>query len=922
MNVSAMTDQKLRPGIVDAHVPATLAAQQYVFSFEQAHGLSRDLLGGKGAELAEMTSLQLPVPPGFTVTAEACRRYFDSEASLPDGLWEQVLAALSDLESRMGRRLGDSSNPLLVSVRSGAAISMPGMMDTVLNLGMNENVAAGIADSTGDEAFAYDLYRRFVQMYSNVVLGVESHRFGEVFNGLKTERGVENNADLTANDFRELVWRFSKIVHEVRGQTVPEEPYEQLRQAIHAVFESWNTPRAIAYRNYRGISHDLGTAVNVQAMVYGNRGADSGTGVLFTRDPATGEKRLYGEYLLQAQGEDVVNGEVTPYDVEKLSLDLPDVYEQLTTVVNTLENHYRDVQDVEFTMEQGTLYLLQTRAAQRSARASVRIAVEMVEEGLISTQEAVLRIDPDQVNQLLLPQFDDRAKAAAISDGRLLTTGLGASPGAATGRLVLDSNQAVRLACDGITVILARPETNAEDVHGMLASAGVLTSRGGATSHAAVVARGVGKPCVTAASDIEVDLKNQVVRCGDVTVSDGAYVSIDGGTGEVFLGEIPTQSPDVSNDQHLNTVLAWADKMRDLRVWANADSAEDALVARKLGAEGIGLCRTEHMFFQPERLSVVREMIIAAHEAQRGSADHRQQFLNALANLEEIQTTDFEGLFRAMDGCPVVIRLLDPPLHEFLPRYEELLQRSIALRAGDGDVKDTEDIEHLMETVVEMREENPMMGLRGCRVGLVYPEIYDMQVRAIMRAAQKVSDQGVEVIPEIMVPLVSDEGEMVRIQDRLRGVIAETRGGTGPLPAHKIGAMIETPRAALTADRLSECAEFFSFGTNDLTQMTYAFSRDDAEAKFLIQYIEDDVLPQDPFTTIDRDGVGKLVEMAVSLARGARPGIEIGVCGEHGGDPSSIEFFHGVGLDYVSCSPYRVPIARLAAAQAKLRAVV
>ena len=922
MNVSAMTDQKLRPGIVDAHVPATLAAQQYVFSFEQAHGLSRDLLGGKGAELAEMTSLQLPVPPGFTVTAEACRRYFDSEASLPDGLWEQVLAALSDLESRMGRRLGDSSNPLLVSVRSGAAISMPGMMDTVLNLGMNENVAAGIADSTGDEAFAYDLYRRFVQMYSNVVLGVESHRFGEVFNGLKTERGVENNADLTANDFRELVWRFSKIVHEVRGQTVPEEPYEQLRQAIHAVFESWNTPRAIAYRNYRGISHDLGTAVNVQAMVYGNRGADSGTGVLFTRDPATGEKRLYGEYLLQAQGEDVVNGEVTPYDVEKLSLDLPDVYEQLTTVVNTLENHYRDVQDVEFTMEQGTLYLLQTRAAQRSARASVRIAVEMVEEGLISTQEAVLRIDPDQVNQLLLPQFDDRAKAAAISDGRLLTTGLGASPGAATGRLVLDSNQAVRLACDGITVILARPETNAEDVHGMLASAGVLTSRGGATSHTAVVARGVGKPCVTAASDIEVDLKNQVVRCGDVTVSDGAYVSIDGGTGEVFLGEIPTQSPDVSNDQHLNTVLAWADKMRDLRVWANADSAEDALVARKLGAEGIGLCRTEHMFFQPERLSVVREMIIAAHEAQRGSADHRQQFLNALANLEEIQTTDFEGLFRAMDGCPVVIRLLDPPLHEFLPRYEELLQRSIALRAGDGDVKDTEDIEHLMETVVEMREENPMMGLRGCRVGLVYPEIYDMQVRAIMRAAQKVSDQGVEVIPEIMVPLVSDEGEMVRIQDRLRGVIAETRGGTGPLPAHKIGAMIETPRAALTADRLSECAEFFSFGTNDLTQMTYAFSRDDAEAKFLIQYIEDDVLPQDPFTTIDRDGVGKLVEMAVSLARGARPGIEIGVCGEHGGDPSSIEFFHGVGLDYVSCSPYRVPIARLAAAQAKLRAVV
>ena len=920
MNVIATTDRDLRPRILDAPFPIA-SAEQYVFSFQQAHGLSRDLLGGKGAELAEMTSLRLPVPAGFTITAEACRQYFDSGESLPDGLWEQVLAALTDLESQMDRRLDDPANPLLVSVRSGAAISMPGMMDTVLNLGMNEHVAAGIAVSTVDEAFAYDLYRRFIQMYGNVVLGVEGRRFGGAIDALKAERSVENNADLTADDFRELVGRFNEIVLDITGRPVPEEPHIQLRQAINAVFESWNTARAIAYRNYRGISHTLGTAVNVQAMVYGNRGVDSGTGVLFTRDPATGEKRLYGEYLSQAQGEDVVNGEVTPCDVDQLADDMPAVYEQLTSVVNTLENHYRDVQDVEFTVEQGTLYMLQTRTAQRSARASVRIAVDMVEEGLISKQEAVLRIDPEQVNQLLLPQFDDRAKVAAKSEGRVMTVGLGASPGAATGRLVLDPNQAVELAGDGVAVILARPETNAEDVHGMLASVGVLTTRGGATSHAAVVARGVGKPCVTAASDIEVDLKNNIVRCGDITVSDGAYVSIDGGTGEVFLGEIPTESPDVSNDQHLNTVLGWADKMRDLRVWANADSAEDALLARKLGAEGIGLCRTEHMFFKPERLSVVREMIIAAHEAQRGSADQRQQFLNALANLEEMQTTDFEGLFRAMDGCPVVIRLLDPPLHEFLPRYEELLQRSITLRASDGDVKDTEDSEHLMETVAEMREENPMMGLRGCRVGLVYPEIYDMQVRAIMRAAQTVSGQGVEVIPEIMVPLVSDKGEMVRIQDRLRGVIAEIRGGTSPLPMHKIGAMIETPRAALTADRLSECAEFFSFVTNDLTQMTYAFSRDDAEAKFLIQYLEDGVLTQDPFTTIDRDGVGRLVEMAVALARGARPGIEIGVCGEHGGDPSSIEFFHEVGLDYVSCSPFRVPIARLAAAQAKLRAV-
>lgn len=886
--------------------------ERYVFPFSEEYGLGRSVLGGKGAELAEMTRLGLPVPSGFTISTVACRQYDPANEQLPDGLWDQVMASMRSLEDDTGRALGDKANPLLVSVRSGAAISMPGMMDTVLNLGMNEQVAEGITRSTADKRFAFDLYRRFVQMFGTVVLGIDNRYFIDTLDELKADRGVDSNIDLTAADFLKLIARFKEIVRREAKREMPEDPYEQLELSIRAVFESWNSRRAIAYRNHRSIPHDLGTAVNVQTMVFGNRGPNSCTGVLFTRNPATGEKGLYGEYLNNAQGEDVVSGEATPTNIDHLAVEMPSIHAKLTTEAESLERHYRDVQDIEFTVEEGTLYLLQTRAGQRSARAAVRIAVEMAEEGLITRKEAVMRVQTDQVNQLLLPSFDEEEKAAAISEGRLLSTGLGASPGAATGELVLDADTAEKMGESGTAVILARPETSAEDVHGMLGAVGVLTNRGGATSHAAVVARGVGKPCVTAAREIDVDIEQRVIRCGDAVIAEGEYISIDGGTGEVFSGRIPTTNPDVTRDQNLTTLLGWADGFKDLGVWANADTPRDAELARKLGAEGVGLCRTEHMFFEPQRLSLVRNMIISGRRAEHGEAGQREKFLDTLDQLEEHQIADFEGIFRAMDGNIVVIRLLDPPLHEFLPKYEDL-------QSEIDDSSDDEEILAMLETVEELREVNPMMGMRGCRVGLTHPEIYEMQVRAIMKAAGNMAAEGVDVHPEVMVPLVSDEEEMRRLRERIVDVIDNLQQDTEQSIPYKIGAMIETPRAALTGDRIAKHAEFFSFGTNDLTQMTFAFSRDDAAGKFLLNYLADGVLQEDPFAQLDRAGVGKLVETATALGKITRPDIVVGICGEHGGDPSSIEFFHAAGLSYVSCSPFRVPVARLAAAQVKLR---
>ena len=894
---------------------------QWVFSFQSGKGHQKDLLGAKGAELAEMTSLGLPVPPGFTITTEACREYYRSGKRPPEGLWSEVRSAMKELEELVGRKFGDPANPLLVSVRSGAPVSMPGMMDTVLNLGINQQVADGMAERTNNERFALDLYRRFIQMFGNVVLGVDGDRFNQTMDEWQHKRGVERSADLEPQDLREVITRFKATVKDAAGEDVPDDPLDQLERAIHAVFESWNTRRAIAYRNFNHIPHDVGTGVSVVAMVYGNMDDNSGSGVLFTRSPSTGEKRLYGEYLLNAQGEDVVAGTVSPRDIASMKEEMPKVYRELVETADVLERHYRDVQDMEFTVEQGKLYMLQTRTGKRSARAAIKIAVDMAQEGLITREEALLRVEPEQIYQLLLPRFEEEAKDRARSESRLLGTGLGASPGAATGKVIFDADTASELGSTGASVILVRPETSAEDVHGMLSSAGILTSRGGATSHAAVVARGLGKPCVAGAESIEVDPKGGFLRCGDMVVKEGEEISIDGASGEVFVGSLATTRPQVSEEEDMATLLSWADDKRRLQVWANADYPTDALTARGFGAEGIGLCRTEHMFFEPERLSLVQDMILSAHRSTQRPDDKELQdrFHSDLRQLEQLQTGDFEGLFRAMEGRPVVIRLLDPPLHEFLPRHDELLVEAVELRVkGDGSALQAEK-EALLATVDDMREANPMLGLRGCRVGLVYPDIYKMQARAILRAANNVAAEGTTVRPEIMVPLVSHGNEMKQIRTALEETIQEFGQEEDSKVTYKIGTMIETPRAALTANEVAESAEFFSFGTNDLTQMTFAFSRDDAEGKFLMRFIEGGILTENPFQSLDQTGVGQLVEIAFKLGRQTRPDLEVGICGEHGGDPSSIEFFHRVGLDYVSCSPYRVPVARLAAAQAALR---
>ncbi|HLW47264.1 MAG TPA: pyruvate, phosphate dikinase [bacterium] len=877
--------------------------------FEEGNATMRELLGGKGAGLAEMSRVGLPVPPGFTITTAVCNAYLANKKTFPP-LMDEVRRALATVERKMGKRFGDPKNPLLVSVRSGAKFSMPGMMDTVLNLGLNPETVRGLAALTGNERFAEDAYRRFVQMFGKIVLGVDAKKFEHLIDEHKRRVSAELDTDLSAADLRELAGRFKDLIKQETSETFPTDPWQQLERAIRAVFDSWMGRRAVDYRNFNKIPHDLGTAVNVQAMVFGNMGGDSATGVAFTRNPATGEKGLYGEYLPNAQGEDVVAGIRTPHPISQMQSEMPAVYKQFLKVAQMLERHYRDVQDLEFTVERGKLWMLQTRSGKRTAQAAVKTAVDMVRERLITKDEALLRVDADQLYQLLLPRFVPEDKDAAKREGKLLARGLNASPGAATGIAVFDPDTAAELGGKGRAVILVRPETNPDDVHGMLVARGILTARGGATSHAAVVARGLGKPCVAGVEAIRVDVEARQFSVDGQVVRQGEFLSIDGTTGEVFGRSIRTIDPDVTKEEDLQTLLGWADKARRLGVWANADYPRDAERARTFGAEGVGLCRTEHMFFEEERLPVVRRMILAETEADRQSA---------LDLLLPVQRQDFIGILRAMGGQTVVIRLIDPPLHEFLPRYDELLAEVVELRVRGNDPHALAEKEHLLRAVQGMREQNPMLGLRGIRLGLLFPGIIDMQVRAILEAACMLAKENVPTHPEIMIPLVGHVNELRVVEERLRPLAERVMDEQGVRVTYKFGTMIEVPRACVVAGEIAKLAEFFSFGSNDLTQMIFGFSRDDAEGKFLLQYVTRKILPENPFQVLDVDGVGALIDMAVREARKVRPDIELGICGEHGGDPASIEFFHKVGLSYVSCSPYRVPTARLAAAQAALR---
>ncbi|HVU70704.1 MAG TPA: pyruvate, phosphate dikinase [Ktedonobacteraceae bacterium] len=919
-----MTQQITRTGLDTA---VKQSPRKWVYLFSEGNAKMRDLLGGKGAGVAEMTNAGLPVPPGFTITTEACNAYYDAGKKFAEGVWEQVKAAVQIVEQQTGKHFGQKDNPLLVSVRSGAKFSMPGMMDTVLNLGINDETVLGLIELTGDERFAYDAYRRFIQMFSKIVLDTDPHDFESLLEQYKERAGVKTDAELAASDLKQLVADFKGIAEKQSGQPFPTDVYDQLHKAIEAVFSSWNNKRAIDYRNFNKISHSLGTGVNVQSMVFGNMGNDSGTGVAFTRNPSTGEKVLYGEYLLNAQGEDVVAGIRTPSKISRLAEDLPHVFQEFQEIAQRLEQHYHDMQDLEFTVEKGKLYMLQTRSAKRTAQAAVKVAVDMVEEGLISEEEAVKRVDPYQVYQLLLPRFDESEKKKAEQEGRLLARGLNASPGAATGKAVFDADTAEHLGKAGTPVVLVRPETSPDDVHGMLAAKGILTARGGATSHAAVVARGLGLPCVAGCEGIRVSESDKLFRVvgTDTVLKEGDPISIDGATGEVFAGAIKTVDPDFDKEVDLKKLLGWADKFRRLGVWANADYPRDAKRAVTFGAEGIGLCRTEHMFMEQERLPIVQQMILAKSVAERQAA---------LDQLLPFQRADFKGLFEAMvnpqtgEGYPVVIRLIDPPLHEFLPSYEELLVEVTRLETEGGHEKELAEKKSLLEAVAGMREMNPMLGLRGCRLGLLFPEINVMQTRAILEAAAEVAKSGRKVHPKIMIPLVGHVNELKEVRRQLEAVAREITSEVGSAVEYKFGTMIELPRAALTADQIASEAEFFSFGTNDLTQTTFGYSRDDAEGKFLLKYVDGldepgakekvKILKVNPFQTLDRDGVGQLVQIAVEKGRKTNPRLELGICGEHGGDPDSVEFCHITGLDYVSCSPFRVPVARLAAAQAAL----
>jgi pyruvate,orthophosphate dikinase len=874
-------------------------SDQYVYAFADAAEVPRELLGGKGAGLAEMTRLGLPVPDGFTITTAACVHAMHSGGDWPEGLQEQIDGALAALEQRCGRQLGDAAAPLLVSVRSGAAVSMPGMMETILNLGLNDVAAKALADETDDARFAYDSYRRLLQMFGEVVAGVGSHVFEHALTRRKAEQGVKLDTQLTGDDLRGLCTEFKRLYTESSGTEFPQDPREQLRLAIAAVFRSWGAPRAHVYRRANDISDDLGTAANVCQMVFGNRGESSGTGVCFSRDPATGEHRLYGEFLQNAQGEDVVAGIRTPEPIERMRELLPEAYDELVATVERLEQHHREVQDIEFTVEQGRLYMLQTRTAKRTAQAALRIVREFVAEGVITPDEAVLRIDPSQLDQLLHPRLDTSVEAQPIAQG------LGASPGAAVGAAVFDADSAARRGASGEAVVLVRWETTPDDIHGLIQAQGVVTSHGGMTSHAAVVARGMGKPCVAGVESAKIDEVARTMTVGDVVVREGDIITIDGAAGTLMLGALPLVAAELGDD--FAAIAAWADERRRLRVRANADTPEDARRARELGAEGIGLCRTEHMFMAAERLPVVREMILATEDAKREAA---------LAQLLPMQQSDFEAIFAAMSGLPVTVRLLDPPLHEFLPDRTALAVELALTEPGPERTR----LERLAERVRQLSEQNPMLGTRGCRLALLHPGIYAMQVRAIVRGGLAAAARGEAAQIEIMIPLVAYAEELRRMRELAEEVIAEELESAGRELEISIGTMIELPRAALRAAEIAEYADFFSFGTNDLTQTTLGFSRDDAESAFLATYLDAGVIERNPFASVDIDGVGELVRIGAERGRAARPGLKLGICGEHGGDPASVAFFHGAGLDYVSCSPFRVPIARLAAARAALGA--
>jgi len=851
---------------------------RYVFDFDESAEGGKELLGGKGVGLAEMTGLGIPVPAGFTITTDACRDYARTK-EFPEGLEAEIDERITALEERTGKRFGDSREPLLVSVRSGAAVSMPGMMDTILNLGLNDDAVAGLAATTANERFAQDSYRRLIQMYGEVVDGIDGNGFEQALEKLKKQRGVQQDVELSADDLSELVATFKELYEQETGSSFPQDAGDQLGRSVRAVFDSWDNPRAQVYRRAHHIPDDLGTAVNIVQMVFGNKGDRSGTGVAFTRDPSTGEAGLYGEFLANAQGEDVVAGIRTPQPLEEMRERLPDAFEQLVETMRRLEEHYRDMQDIEFTVEDDRLYLLQTRSAKRTAAAALKAAVQMVDEDLISKEEAVARIDPAQLDQLLHPMLDSNAEY------EIAAKGLNASPGAASGKIVLDADTAAERGATE-AVILVGWETSPDDIHGMIAAQGILTAHGGMTSHAAVVARGMGKPCVAGCEELSIDADNRRVRIGKHDLAEGDVITIDGGTGVVIAGPVELVAPQINED--FETILAWADEHRVLRVRANADTPEDAAKAREFGAQGIGLCRTEHMFMADNRLPIVREMIMAS-----GENDRR----DALDKLLPMQQSDFEGIFEAMAGLPVTIRLLDPPLHEFLPPLEEA----------------TDD--RMRERIKALQESNPMLGTRGCRLGLLWPEIYEMQVRAIIRAAAAVEERtGEAPLVEIMHPLVGFAEEL----RRLRSVTIATANEESEDVEYLVGTMIELPRACIRADEIAEYADFFSFGTNDLTQTALGFSRDDAEGKFLTRYLEDGVLERNPFETLDQSGVGDLMQIAVERGRSTKEDIKMGICGEHGGEPASIAFCHGLGLDYVSCSPYRVPLARLAAAQAAL----
>jgi len=870
-------------------------SKKFVYLFTEGGGDMKELLGGKGANLAEMTNLGMPVPQGFTITTEACIQYYEDGESIGVEVKNQIFEYVAKMEKICGKKFGDEKDPLLVSVRSGARASMPGMMDTVLNLGMNEKVAESLIRLTENPRFVYDSYRRFIQMFSDVVMELPKAEFEEILDQMKSQRKVQYDADLSADDMMELVGQFKAFYREKMGNVFPEDPREQLMAAIQAVFRSWNNPRAISYRRMNDIPGSWGTAVNVQSMVYGNMGNDSGTGVAFTRNPATGEKKLFGEFLINAQGEDVVAGIRTPETIERLQEIMPSVYQEFSQIAAKLDAHYKDMQDMEFTIEKGKLYMLQTRNGKRTAHAGLRIAVDLVEEGTCTKEEAILKVDPKYLDTLLHPQFDPEE----INKVQPVANGLAASPGAACGAVFFTADDATKAAKNG-PVLLVRVETSPEDIEGMNAAEGILTARGGMTSHAAVVARGMGKCCVSGCGALQIDYQKKQVTIDGHVVKEGEFLSIDGTSGNVYLGKVPTVEAEVSGN--FAQVMEWADELRVLKVRANADTPKDSEIAVEFGAQGIGLTRTEHMFFSEERISAVREMIVSKTKEQREKA---------LKKLLPMQQSDFEGIYKAMGERPVTIRLLDPPLHEFLPTQEEDI----------GDLAENMGIsfEELKATVDGLHEANPMMGHRGCRLSVSFPEIGDMQARAIIRAAIQVNQEtGMNIVPEIMIPLIGEYKEMRYVKEIIVQAVEDELKKAGSQITYLIGTMIEVPRAALTADEIAKEAEFFSFGTNDLTQMTFAFSRDDA-GKFLGDYYSKKIYESDPFVRFDQEGTGKLVEMAVELGRKTRKDLKLGVCGEHGGDPASVEFFHRVGLDYVSCSPFRVPIARLAAAQAQVK---